>query len=137
MSVVKAKQYLNDVLAHRRCIPYRKHFRGMGRTGQAKEFGRSMGRWPEKSVKVVLGLLQNIEANATAKNLKNLTVDHVQVNRAAKGRRRTYRAHGRIGPYLSSQTHIEMFATEKAVDVKKEGKGRQVAKGKIPVGEAK
>ena len=38
--------------------------------------------------------------------MKNLTVDHVQVNRAAKGRRRTYRAHGRIGPYLSSQAHV-------------------------------
>jgi hypothetical protein len=28
-----------------------------------------------------------------------------------------------------------MWATEKAVDVKREGKSRQVAKGKIPVGE--
>ncbi len=67
--------------------------------------------------------------------MKNLVIDHVQVDRAAKGRRRTYRAHGRIGPYLSSQAHIQMYATEKAVDVKKEGKARQVAKGKVPVGE--
>ncbi len=67
--------------------------------------------------------------------MKNLTIEHVSVDRAAKGRRRTYRAHGRIGPYLSSQTHIQMWATEKAVDVKREGKARQVAKGKIPVGE--
>lgn len=36
MTVAKAKQYLNDVLAHRRCIPYKKHYGGMGRTGQAK-----------------------------------------------------------------------------------------------------
>jgi len=28
-----------------------------------------------------------------------------------------------------------MYATETAVDVKREGKARQVAKGKIPVGE--
>ena len=82
-----------------------------------------------------MGLVNNLESNANVKNLKNLSIDHVQVNRAAKGRRRTYRAHGRIGPYLSSQTHIQMYATEKAVDVKKEGKARQVAKGKIPVGE--
>jgi len=80
-------------------------------------------------------LINNIEANANAKNLKNLVIDHVQVNRAAKGRRRTYRAHGRIGPYLSSQTNIQMYATEQAVDVKREGKARQVAKGKVPVGE--
>jgi len=86
-------------------------------------------------VKAVLGLVNNLESNANAKNLKNLTIDHVQVDRAAKGRRRTYRAHGRIGPYLSSQAHIQIYATEKAVDVKKEGKARQVAKGKVPVGE--
>ena len=35
MNLVKAKQYLKDVLAHRRCVPYTKHYRGMGRTGQA------------------------------------------------------------------------------------------------------
>ena len=86
-------------------------------------------------MRIVLGLVNNLEANANAKNLKNLTIDHVQVNRAAKGRRRTYRAHGRIGPYLSSQAHIQMFAAERAIDVKREGKARQVAKGKIPVGE--
>ena len=65
-----------------------------------------------------------------------MSIEHVQVDRAAKGRRRTYRAHGRIGPYLSSRTHIQMWATEKAVDVRKDGKNRQVAKGKIPVGES-
>jgi large subunit ribosomal protein L17e len=43
--------------------------------------------------------------------IKNLTIEHVQVDRAAKGRRRTYRAHGRIGPYLSCQAHVQMFAT--------------------------
>ena len=32
----------------------------------------------------------------------------VQVNRAAKMRRRTYRAHGRINPYMSSPCHIEV-----------------------------
>lgn len=97
MSIDKAQAYLKDVLAQRRCVPFTRYYGGIGRTGQAKEFGRSLGRWPQKSVKVVLGLLQNLQANANAKNLKNLTVNHVQVNRAAKGRRRTYRAHGRIG----------------------------------------
>jgi large subunit ribosomal protein L17e len=49
-------------------------------------------------------------------------LSHVQVNRAAKGRRRTYRAHGRITPFLSSPAHIEMFAIEKKSEVAKEGK---------------
>ena len=119
MTIANAKRYLNDVLAQKRCVPYTKYYGGIGRTGQASQFGKTAGRWPEKSVKVVLGLVQNLEANANAKNLKNLTIEHVQTNRAAKGRRRTYRAHGRIGPYLSSQCHVEMWATEKQQDVKK------------------
>jgi large subunit ribosomal protein L17e len=119
LTIAKAKAYLKDVLAQRRCVPFTRYYGGIGRTGQAKEFGKTLGRWPEKSVNAVLGLLQNLEANANTKNLKNLTVNHVQVNRAAKGRRRTYRAHGRIGPYLSSQCHVELWASEKPVDVQK------------------
>ena len=70
MSIIKAKAYLKDVLAQRRCVPYTRYYGGIGRTGQAKEFGRSLGRWPQKSVNVVLGLLQNLEANANAKKGK-------------------------------------------------------------------
>lgn len=66
-------------------------------------------------------LLSNAEANAESKNLDvtKCVVSHVQVNRAACGRRRTYRAHGRITPYLSKNCHIELFVSEKADDVKK------------------
>ncbi len=56
----------------------------MGRCSQAKEFKVTKGRWPEKSVKVILGMLLNLEANATVKGLEieKLTIKHVQVNRA-------------------------------------------------------
>ena len=37
----------------------------------------------------------------------------LQVNRAPKMRRRTYRAHGRINPYMSSPCHIEIVLVEK------------------------
>jgi hypothetical protein len=36
-----------------------------------------------------------------------------QVNQACHGRRRTYRAHGRINAYMSSPCHIEIILTEK------------------------
>ena len=100
MTLKKAEDYLKDVLAQRRCVPFLRYYGGIGRTGQAKEFGKSLGRWPVKSVRTVLGLLQNLKANANVKGLKDVTINHVQVNRAAKGRRRTYRAHGRIGRTL-------------------------------------
>jgi large subunit ribosomal protein L17e len=46
MTIAKAKSYLNDVLAHKRCIPYTKYYGGIGRTGQASQFGKTAGRWP-------------------------------------------------------------------------------------------
>ena len=120
MDLQVAKRYLNDVLNHKRCIPYSRLLKA-GRTAQAKEFGLSTGRWPEKSVKHILSLLKNVESNAETKGLKpdNCVISHCQVNAAAKGRRRTFRAHGSITPYLSSQSHIELFVTEKSEGVKK------------------
>merc|ERR1712198_710921 len=77
--------------------------------------GTSQGRWPVKSAEFLLHLLKNAESNAEYKGLDadHLVVDHIQVNRAPKMRRRTYRAHGRINPYMSSPFHIEMILSEK------------------------
>jgi len=130
MHLKYAIKYLKDVIAHKRCVPFFKYNGHVGRTGQAKEWGTSQGRWPVKSAKVLLGLLHNIEANANVKNLEveKLVISHVQVNRAPKGRRRTFRAHGRINPFLASHCHIELFATTKEEDVKKEANKKEVAK---------
>jgi len=114
LELEKAKTYLQNVLEHKQCIPFRRFTGCIGRTAQAKEFKHTQGRWPEKSVKVVLGLLKNAESNAEFKNLEteNLIVKHIQTQRARHGRRRTYRAHGRISPYKSSPCHIEILLAE-------------------------
>ena len=121
MLLKKAEQYLKEVLEHKRCIPYTKYDGSMGRTGQAIQFGLTKGRWPEKSIKIVLNLLKNASANAEAKklNVDKLAIKKVVVNQAMKGRRRTYRAHGRINAYLSSNCHIEIFCEEVKERVKK------------------
>ena len=67
MTIRDAQKYLNQVLDHKRCIPLRRFNRSTGRTPQAKEFGLVQGRWPEKSVKIVLNLLANLEANANVR----------------------------------------------------------------------
>lgn len=69
---------------------------------QAKQFGATQGRWPKKSAEFLLSLLRNAESNGEYKslNVENLVVDHIQINRAPKMRRRTYRAHGRINRKL-------------------------------------
>ena len=121
LTIPLAIAYMEDVLAHRRCIPYRRFNGSMGRTSQAKEFGMVQGRWPQKSCKAVLNLLRNLEAKANVKqlDLDKLVIQHVQVNRAQHGRRRTYRAHGRITRYMSTPCHIEIWAAEKPQNVAK------------------
>lgn len=129
--MIKAKRYLEDVIAHKQAIPFTRFCRGVGRTAQAKNrHSNGQGRWPAKSAQFVLDLLKNAESNAEVSRMfffllmyiiffgslcrctdkhnlalifqvKGLDVDalfisHIQVNQAAKQRRRTYRAHGRI-----------------------------------------
>ena len=47
-------------------------------------------------------------------------ITHIQVNKAPHQRRRTYRAHGRINPYMSCPSHIEIVLSEKKEAVAKE-----------------
>ncbi|KAH0461829.1 hypothetical protein IEQ34_009404 [Dendrobium chrysotoxum] len=123
LPLAKAKRYLEDVIAHKQAIPFRRYCGGVGRTAQAKaRHSNGQGRWPVKSAKFILDLLKNAESNADVKGLDvdALYISHIQVNQAQKQRRRTYRAHGRINPYMSSPCHIELILSEKEEPVKKE-----------------
>merc|ERR1712106_393360 len=115
MPLHRATAYLKNVVEQKEIIPFRRFMGGVGRHAQAKVHGTSQGRWPKKSAEFLLHLLKNAESNAEYKGLDadHLVVDHIQVNRAPKMRRRTYRAHGRINPYMSSPCHIEVVLVEK------------------------
>ena len=65
--------------------------------------------------------MRNAEVNARAKGLKKqkLYISHIAVQRARPGKRRTYRAHGRINPFNSHPCHIEMFVEERSRKVRK------------------
>lgn len=65
MPLIKAKRYMEDVIAHKQAIPFRRFCRGVGRTAQAKNRQpNGQGRWPAKSAKFILDLLKNAESNA-------------------------------------------------------------------------
>ena len=131
MQVKKAKKYLEDVIEHKQAIPFR-FFNGcVGRHAQAKMTNATQCRWPKKSCQFLLHLLKNAESNAEVKGLdtENLEIFHIQVNRAQKQRRRTYRAHGRTNPYMSSPCHIELILCEKDRAI---GKGEEDEESKRP-----
>jgi ribosomal protein uL22 len=65
LPLAKAKRYLEDVLAHKQAIPFRRFCGGVGRTAQAKNrHSNGQGRWPAKSARFILDLLKNAESNA-------------------------------------------------------------------------
>lgn len=143
MKIKKAIQHMDRVMAHTAIIPYKKHSGGIGRASQAgKVYGVPFGRWPEKACKAVKELLINLQANAETKRLdvEKCVINHVVVQRAVQGRRRTYRAHGRISPYLASNCHIEFHCTEKGGEVKKGDKPqaritkKQAARQRLAIG---
>ena len=82
---------------------------GVGRCAQAKQ-GWMQGWWPKKRAEFLLHMLKNEECNAELKGLDvdSVVSEHIQVNKAPKMQRRTYRAHGWTNPYMSSPCHIEM-----------------------------
>eukprot|EP00897_Mesotaenium_endlicherianum_P005219 jgi/Mesen1/4725/ME000241S03755 len=133
MELNKAKRFLEDVLAHKQAVPFRRFCGGVGRTAQVKaKHSNGQGRWPVKSCNFLLDLLKNAESNAEMKGLDvdTLSITHIQVNQAQKQRRRTYRAHGRINPYMSSPCHIELTLSEKEAPVRKEAEEEAAPKKK-------
>lgn len=116
MPLRRAQQFLKNVIAKKEIVPFRRFNGGVGRKAQCKAHKWTQGRWPAKSAEYLLHLLSNAEANADFKSLdiEKLYISHIQINRAPKMRRRTYRAHGRINPYMASPCHMEVILTDKS-----------------------
>ena len=123
MKLKQAMDYLEAVIDMKRAVPFRRFTGGCGRHAQAKQFKApgSQARWPVKSAGFMLDILRNAEANAEMKSLDvdALVITHMQVNRAVQQSRRTYRAHGRINPYMRSPCHIEVICSEREEGVKR------------------
>jgi large subunit ribosomal protein L17e len=119
----------------KQAVPFTMFTGGIGRHAQLKQrkVPGSKGAWPQKATKVILDLVKNAESNAEAQGLEvdELNVVHAQANRAQRTRRRTYRAHGRIGPYMALPAHCEVVLAKPADRVKKAaGEQKQIKLGK-------
>jgi large subunit ribosomal protein L17e len=136
MPVAKALKFMDNVLAFKSAVPFVKYTGGIGGAAQSKQMGApgNRGRWPVKATAVVKDLVINAIANAESKGLDadTLYISHAQCNRAPAGRRRTYRAHGRIGKYASQPAHIEFIVSSKKEGVAKaDGEGEGATGKKI------
>jgi len=111
MFLPDAIKYLEDVIAHRRFVPYSRYTHVSHRPGT--ENGIKTGRYPEKACKYYLKMLKNLENNARQKNLdpESLRLVHVKANKGPI--RMRYKLIKYDIKYLRKKiTHIEVVAKQ-------------------------
>lgn len=107
-SLKRAKQILLDVISQKRPISFKRYNRDLGHKP-----GLSSARFPIKASKVMLKMLQELEANSEFKGLdtNNLFISKIVANTGSSvwhyGRKRRRRA---------KKTNLEIFAMEKKND---------------------
>jgi large subunit ribosomal protein L22 len=113
MNLSYAKEYLRDVIAKKKAIPYTRYTKKLGhKGGMQKNF---VGRFPIKTAAQILQVLQAAEANAENKGLDvdRLRIMHAAAYQGIKLKRYTPRAHGRASPKYNTTTHVEIVLDEK------------------------
>lgn len=113
MNLANAKQYLRNVINKKQAVPFRRYKKKAGhRHGLEKAFA---GKYPIKSAKKVLIVIESAEANAENKglDLDRLRIMHAAAYPGMKIKRYTPRAHGRSAPKYDTLTHIEIVLDEK------------------------
>jgi large subunit ribosomal protein L22 len=120
MPVPKAKRYLQNVLAKKQAVPFRRYVKKLGhRHGMQKAM---VGKYPIKAAAEILKVIQSAEANAEYKGLDvdRLRILHASAYPGMKLKRAIPRAFGRSSPKNKTLTHIEIaleVREEQAVEV--------------------
>ena len=115
MTLTNAKQYLRDVIAMKKAVPFTRYNKKAGhRHGLVKA---AAGRYPKKASAQILKIIQGAEANAENKGLdvERLRILHAAAYPGRKLKRFTPRAHGRASPKFETLTHIEIVLDEKPI----------------------
>lgn len=113
MTLTKAKQYLKDVIAKKQPVPYTRYRKKAGhRHGLTKAYA---GKYPVKTSKIILKLLESAEANGEYKGLdtERLRIIHASAYPGMKLKRFMRRAQGRTTPKFQTLSHIELALEEK------------------------
>ena len=107
-----ARAYLEDVIALKRAIPFKRYRRNVAhRHGLV---GWDAGRFPEKAAKAVLIVLDNALANAEYKGMESekMRIFHAGTKKGRTIRGWMPRAMGRATPKNTETVSVEMVLTE-------------------------
>lgn len=111
MSIERARDYLQRVVNFESAVPMRRY---KTQVGHKSDTGVMAGRYPEKSAKEFIKLLDNLEANAEYKgmDLDRLKIVNATVHKGVLVKRFIPRAFGRASPRNNVLTHVELVAQE-------------------------
>ena len=111
LTIEKARDYLQSVLEHKRCIPFGRY---NNQVGHRSDPGVMSGRYPEKAATEVLKLLDNLESNAEYKgmDLDRLKIINATTHKGVVIKRFIPRALGRATDKNDVLTHVELVAQE-------------------------
>jgi large subunit ribosomal protein L22 len=112
MGLENAKNYLNDVILMKKAIPFKRHNKKVGHRKGLKNW--PSGRYPVKAAGQILKILENAEANAEYKGMdnENLIIEHISSHRGFIIRGGIPRAFGRVTPFNTPTTHIQVVLGE-------------------------
>ena len=111
MSIEKARDYLQAVIHKDRAVAFR---RFKNQVGHKSDPGMMSGRYPQKTAKEFIKVLDNLESNAEYKgmDLDRLKIINATVHKGVTIKRFIPRAMGRATPKNDVLTHVELIAQE-------------------------
>ncbi len=106
----KAVNLLNEVLEHKKAVPYKRFNRDRGHKA-----GMMSGAYPQKTIKSILIVLNSVKKNAENKgmNANDLIINYMV---ASKGPTQWH--YGRMKRRRMKSTHLEVRVTEKNLSEK-------------------
>ncbi len=111
LSIEKARDFLQAVINKDRAVAFR---RFKNQVGHKSDPGMMSGRYPQKTAKEFIKVLDNLESNAEYKgmDLDRLKIINATVHKGVTIKRFIPRAMGRATPKNDVLTHVELVAQE-------------------------
>jgi len=108
MTLDEAKEFLEQVIAKRKPVPFRRYKKKIPHRRDIQGF--YAGRYPVKAARMILEILESAEANAIYKglDLERLKIIHASAYPGTKLKRFIPRAFGRSSPRFETLCHIEI-----------------------------
>ena len=111
LSIEKARDFLQAVIRKDRAVAFR---RFKNQVGHKSDPGMMSGRYPQKTAREFIKVLDNLESNAEYKgmDLDRLKIINATVHKGVIIKRFIPRAMGRATPKNNVLTHVELVAQE-------------------------